>query len=907
VTTALYRRYRPETFEEVIGQDHVTGPLMQALRSNRVNHAYLFSGPRGCGKTTSARILARILNCAQNTEATPRATPCGECESCVELGRGGSGSLDVVEIDAASHGGVDDARDLRERATFSPSRDRFKIFILDEAHMVTSAGFNALLKIVEEPPPYLKFIFATTEPEKVIGTIRSRTHHYPFRLVPPEVLQPYLEQLCTQEGVAVGKGVLPLVVRAGGGSVRDSLSILDQLMAGAQGASVDYDMAAGLLGFTPVTLLDDVVEALAASDGASLFGVVDQIISTGHEPRRFVEDLLERLRDLVVIAVSGDRADAVFSSMPEDQLARMRTQAGNLGFAELSRAADIVNAALSEMTGATSPRLHLELLCARLLLPAADDGARGIAARLERLERGGAGLAAGTGPSAAAAPVLADPGAGSPRARATAARATTSSPERPRETHPSSPEQTRQGRPETPAPAARTEADAVTPAATEHAAPASADDADQIAPAAEQRSVEPSAPVPAASQTAAPQTAVPAPTSDMNTAVLRRRWDEVLGTLSNLRKASWALVGGNAQVHQLTDDVLQLAFPSSGLVGTFRNGSHADVVRQAVRETLGFDVRVEGVESDGGGPGVARATGEPSASTLPRQTAPGATDRDAAAASWDLPGSADGAAPHQAAARATAQSGRETHGQTGATDAEGDPAGEVKEATTAVAAEPPLADLPLADLTVADPTVDGSSVETPPPAEPPLDEPPYDEPRYDEPAPDPRPSDRARTPAVPSAQPDARNGSLNDARPAPASRDDLWPEVVPAGAAARESDASSSPASSSPAPVPASSSRPARPASRVAAARQPEPSSAPSPELDQSQPARSLREAAAAAVSRSAARAVEEQAAPRPEFTEEETWDSVDVDDGGNGLIGAPLVAQMLGGTVIDEIVDPEL
>ncbi|WP_036960990.1 DNA polymerase III subunit gamma and tau, partial [Promicromonospora kroppenstedtii] len=385
MSTALYRRYRPETFAEVIGQDHVTGPLMQALRSGRVNHAYLFSGPRGCGKTTSARILARTLNCAKNTPESPIDTPCGECPSCVELARGGPGSLDVVEIDAASHNGVDDARDLRERATFAPARDRYKIFILDEAHMVTPQGFNALLKIVEEPPAHIKFIFATTEPDKVIGTIRSRTHHYPFRLVPPDVLSPYLEHLCGAEGIEVGGGVLPLVTRAGGGSVRDSLSVMDQLIAGATGGVVDYDLAVGLLGFTHATLLDDVVDALAARDGGSIFRVVDQIIATGHEPRRFVEDVLERLRDLIVIAVSGDAADAVLRGIPSDQLERMRTQAGRLGVAELSRAADLVNAALTEMTGATSPRLHLELLCARLLLPGADDGAAGLAARIDRL------------------------------------------------------------------------------------------------------------------------------------------------------------------------------------------------------------------------------------------------------------------------------------------------------------------------------------------------------------------------------------------------------------------------------------------------------------------------------------------------------------------------------------------
>src|SRR5690625_5062188 len=356
---------------------------MAALRADRITHAYLFSGPRGCGKTTSARIFARCLNCAEG----PTDTPCGTCPSCVELARAGAGSLDVVEMDAASHGGVDDARELRERAAFAPARDRYKIFIIDEAHMVTSQGFNALLKLVEEPPAHVKFVFATTEPEKVIGTIRSRTHHYPFRLVPPERLQGYLEELCAAEGVQVASGVLPLVVRAGGGSVRDSLSVLDQLIAGAQDGEVSYERAVALLGYTHATLLDDVVDALAARDGASLFRVVDRVIDSGHDPRRFAEDVLERLRDLVIIAVSGDQASSVLRALPRDQFERMQVQSRQLGPAELSRAGDLVNDALTEMSGATSPRLQLELLCARLLLPGADDAARGYATRLERIER----------------------------------------------------------------------------------------------------------------------------------------------------------------------------------------------------------------------------------------------------------------------------------------------------------------------------------------------------------------------------------------------------------------------------------------------------------------------------------------------------------------------------------------
>ena len=366
MTTALYRRYRPDTFDQVIGQEHVTEPLKAALRANRVTHAYLFSGPRGCGKTTSARILARCLNCAQG----PTDTPCGQCESCRELATGGPGSLDVVEIDAASHGGVDDARDLRERATFAPVRDRYKIFIIDEAHMVTNQGFNALLKLVEEPPEHVKFVFATTEPERVIGTIRSRTHHYPFRLVPPDVLGPYLTTLCAEEHISVGEGVLTLVMRAGGGSVRDTLSVLDQLMAGAIDGQVSYQTAVALLGYTDSALLDQSVDALAGGDGAAAFRVVERMVESGHDPRRFVEDLLQRLRDLLIIAVAGDGARDVLADTPQDQFERMQRQAQNWGPHGLSRAADLTDEALRAMTGATSPRLQLELLVGRILVPA---------------------------------------------------------------------------------------------------------------------------------------------------------------------------------------------------------------------------------------------------------------------------------------------------------------------------------------------------------------------------------------------------------------------------------------------------------------------------------------------------------------------------------------------------------
>ncbi|WP_369689345.1 DNA polymerase III subunit gamma and tau, partial [Streptomyces acidiscabies] len=381
---ALYRRYRPESFAEVIGQEHVTDPLQQALRNNRVNHAYLFSGPRGCGKTTSARILARCLNC----EEGPTPTPCGECESCKDLARNGPGSIDVIEIDAASHGGVDDARDLREKAFFGPARSRYKIYIIDEAHMVTSAGFNALLKVVEEPPEHLKFIFATTEPEKVIGTIRSRTHHYPFRLVPPSTLRDYLGQVCRQEDIPVEDGVLPLVVRAGAGSVRDSMSVMDQLLAGATAEGVTYGMATSLLGYTDGSLLDSVVESFATGDGAAAFEVVDHVIEGGNDPRRFVADLLERLRDLVILAAVPDAAEKGLIDAPADVVERMQAQAGVFGAAELSRAADLVNEGLTEMRGATSPRLQLELICARVLLPAAYSDERSLLARLDRIERG---------------------------------------------------------------------------------------------------------------------------------------------------------------------------------------------------------------------------------------------------------------------------------------------------------------------------------------------------------------------------------------------------------------------------------------------------------------------------------------------------------------------------------------
>ncbi|MFP3580004.1 DNA polymerase III subunit gamma and tau [Arthrobacter sp. SIMBA_036] len=634
VTTALYRRYRPDSFADVIGQEHVTEPLMTALRKNRVNHAYLFSGPRGCGKTTSARILARCLNCAEG----PTDTPCGKCPSCIELARGGSGSLDVIEIDAASHGGVDDARDLRERATFAPIRDRYKIFIIDEAHMVTSAGFNALLKIVEEPPEHIKFIFATTEPDKVIGTIRSRTHHYPFRLVPPEPLLKYLEVLCQQENVPVAPGVLSLVIRAGGGSVRDTLSVLDQLMAGAGPNGLAYDLAVALLGYTDASLLDDVVDAIAAADAPTVFKAVDRVIQTGHDPRRFVEDLLERFRDLIIVQAMPESAQAILRGMPADQIARMRNQATNLGAAELSRAADVTNTALTEMTGATSPRLHLELLCARILLPSAEQTERGIAARIDRVERrlnyaddAGTPAAASSAPGAVAGS-LTGAQAGAPTASAPAPVAAPAS-----TPHPAAEPSPVQAQPALTAPRVSTSDwpvdDRPAPSRPVQAAPSQP----SPAPTAPEHVAEPEAPAapastPAATTAPAPQPATAPAVSGAEGAgsaagagsaggdveVLRRAWPDVLQTLSKIKRSTWALVEPNAQVAQFDGQVLTLAFTTSGLAGAFGRADHSENLRQAIHKTIGIDCQI-----------VAVAGGNSSASSEPNPKAP--TSRPTAA------------------------------------------------------------------------------------------------------------------------------------------------------------------------------------------------------------------------------------------------------------------------------------
>jgi DNA polymerase III subunit gamma/tau len=384
MSLALYRKYRPSVFADVIGQEHVTVPLSNALESGRTHHAYLFSGPRGCGKTSSARIMARSLNCVKG----PTPNPCGECQSCNDLVANGPGSLDVIELDAATHGLVDDARDLRDKAFFAPVQSRYKIYIIDEAHQLGPGAANALLKVVEEPPPHVIFIFATTEPEKLIATIRSRTHHYPFRLVPPGILAAHLEKICNHEGVSIAKGVIPLVVRASGGSVRDALSVLGQLLAGAGKDGVSYEIAIQLLGFTDGALLDDAIDAIAAHDGATLFKTIDRVIESGHDPRRFTSDMLERIRDLMIVdALKDSASNSILRDIPDDQMERMQNQANRIGTANLSRAADIAAEGLTQMRGATAPRLMLELICGRILLPIGDSGESGMLSRIERLER----------------------------------------------------------------------------------------------------------------------------------------------------------------------------------------------------------------------------------------------------------------------------------------------------------------------------------------------------------------------------------------------------------------------------------------------------------------------------------------------------------------------------------------
>jgi len=759
VTTALYRRYRPETFAEMIGQSQVTDPLMTALRGDRVGHAYLFSGPRGCGKTTSARILARCLNCAEG----PTDTPCGVCPSCVELSRNGGGSLDVVEIDAASHNGVDDARDLRERATFAPSRDRYKIFILDEAHMVTPQGFNALLKLVEEPPAHVKFIFATTEPEKVLGTIRSRTHHYPFRLVPPAAMIEYVEKLCVEEGVQVEPGVLGLVVRAGGGSPRDTLSLLDQLIAGSDGGNVTYERAVALLGYTHAALLDEIVEALAAGDAAAAFPAVDRVVQTGQDPRRFVDDLLERLRDLIVIAAVGDGASAVLRGLPADELQRMVAQAASFGPARLSRTADLVSQALDDMTGATSPRLHLELLVARVLARAPADASGQAAPVQSTAPRAVAPATAAPTPasgSAAATPNSVEPVASTasdaPSDGSAAVAGTTGTAESEADAAAGS---------ATPSPGSGEHAGGE-PAVSGAAAPtpASADDTDPTSA---------SEPV---SSDAEPATAAPAGPVTFDR--IAAAWSAVLDRLATASRSSWLVATATQPLAYDPDSgVLTLGFASPADVpkfkGTKPGQGPSDHLRTAIEQELGITVKYLPAPLPPSGGGSAPRPAPPT----PAPQQPVAGD-NAPAAGWANPmsapesigdsargsGASSGGSPAASGGRAPAASASSRSAAAAVTEwavapiptsAPETPAGAV---LTAPAPSAPVAivqqqfpvDEEPADAEASgsapQPPVDGA-IDSPPEVDyppfddaPPFDdEPPYD-PAYDGPQDDPRAS-----------------------------------------------------------------------------------------------------------------------------------------------------------------------
>jgi len=525
MSLALYRKYRPSVFADVIGQEHVTVPLSNALESGKTHHAYLFSGPRGCGKTSSARIMARSLNC----EKGPTPTPCGECQSCKDLVANGPGSLDVIELDAATHGLVDDARDLRDKAFFAPVQSRYKIYIIDEAHQLGPGAANALLKVVEEPPAHVIFIFATTEPEKLISTIRSRTHHYPFRLVPPGTLAAHLEKVCAAEGVKVAKGVIPLVVRASGGSVRDALSVLGQLLAGAGKDGVSYEIAVQLLGFTDGALLDDAMGAIAARDGATLFQTIDRVIESGHDPRRFTQDLLERLRDLMIVdALQATNANSILRELPDDQLERMRVQAQNIGQASLSRAADIAAEGLTQMRGATAPRLILELICGRILLPVGDSGDSGLLARIERLER-----VENIAPTAA---------------------------------------------PAAPAPKATPIAKAADPA--DYVSKVTAEAVRESAPAAK-----------AVDNTAKSQPA--AKIDSIDVAGLRRMWPEVIENVKKRRRLTWSLLSASAQILGVDDTNITIGIVNAGARDSFLRSESDAILRDAFIEIVGLDRKIE--------------------------------------------------------------------------------------------------------------------------------------------------------------------------------------------------------------------------------------------------------------------------------------------------------------------------
>ena len=639
---ALYRRYRPETFSEVIGQDHVTAPLRNALSNNRVNHAYLFSGPRGCGKTTSARILARAINC----EKGPIAEPCGVCKSCTDLARGGPGSLDVIEIDAASHGGVDDARDLRERAFFSPVESRYKIYIIDEAHMVTTQGFNALLKLVEEPPPHLKFIFATTEPDKVIGTIRSRTHHYPFRLVPPKMLGDYMATLCEAEGVSIEPAALPLVVRAGAGSVRDSLSVLDQLIGGAGPDGVTYQLAVALLGFTPDSLLDACVDGFAAHDSRAVFETVEKVIETGQDPKRFAEDLLRRLRDLVILSAVPNAVASGLIEAAEDQGERLQTQAAGIGAAELTRAADIVAAGLLEMRGATAPRLQLELICAKVLLPGADDSTNGIQARLDRMERRlTIGVPAPAGTPGALAQVVPPAQAPATPTGASEAGSSAGAPASASPTGGGAAESRAAARGATARSAATGDSDSrgaeargAVGNATESGAAESGrsgawpDESATPQQSSSQGPQQPAEPAAAPSSAAGPgaasvagSSAVPASSGSVGLTDVRRLWPQILEAVKAKRRFAWIMLSQNAQVIAIDEQTLTLGLVNAGARESFARSGSDEILRQAMIDTIGLNRRVEAVVDPSTDPGA----GAPPAAPTPNAPQSSSWDQSA--------------------------------------------------------------------------------------------------------------------------------------------------------------------------------------------------------------------------------------------------------------------------------------